>query len=46
MCSLQHRLADIIGRLAVPSPEDNVEQLDQEFKDLTEQIRRLHERTR
>lgn len=38
---LQNRLAEITGRLAVPGPEDDMELLDQQFRELVEEIRRL-----
>lgn len=38
---LKHRLAELTNKLAVPSTEDNIEQLDQEFKELVALIRKL-----
>lgn len=36
---LKHRLAEVTNRLAVPGPEDDIEQLDREFKELVSLIR-------
>lgn len=35
---LENRLADVLGRLSVPGPDDNLELLDQEFKELVREI--------
>jgi macrolide transport system ATP-binding/permease protein len=38
---LQHRLSEIIGRLSMPSKKDDLQQLDQEYHLLREELKRL-----
>jgi len=38
---LQTRLAEILGRLSVPSKDDNVEELDREYRELLEKLKGL-----
>lgn len=38
---LENRLADITGRLSIPKVDDDLDELDREFKDLVKQIRAL-----
>ncbi|HHW00270.1 MAG TPA: ABC-F type ribosomal protection protein [Clostridiaceae bacterium] len=38
---LQTRLAEILGRLSMPSKGDNVEELDREYKEILEKLKRL-----
>jgi len=38
---LQTRLAEILGRLSIPSKNDNVEELDREYREILEKLKRL-----
>lgn len=36
---LKHRLSEILGKLSMPSPDDDVEKLDQEYKSILAESR-------
>lgn len=38
---LQHRLSEIIGRLSMPSRRDNLEELDHEYHEIIDQLKKL-----
>lgn len=38
---LQHRLSEIIGRLSMPSKKDDLKKLDQEYRQLLEELKKL-----
>lgn len=38
---LQHRMAEILGKLSMPSKNDDIEALDREYKEIIEELSRL-----
>jgi len=38
---LQHRLSEIIGRLSMPSRQDNLEELDHEYHEIIDKLKKL-----
>ncbi|NLM68594.1 MAG: hypothetical protein GX177_01145, partial [Firmicutes bacterium] len=38
---LEHRLAEVISRLSMPTPEDDLEALDHEYQELLTQLKAL-----
>ena len=38
---LEHRLADLTGRLSMPGPDDDIAELDRQFKDVAAQLRTI-----